>query len=151
MIESEQVSPTLSIVVPCHDEEAALEPYLKATASVLDGYGSAHEGFTYEIVFIDDGSTDGTLQRMRALAAKMPSVKYVSLSRNFGKESAMYAGLSAAHGQLVAIMDVDLQDPPDMLPKLIDAVRSGACNVARVRRVSRDGEPMIRSWFARSF
>lgn len=148
---STKSTPTLSVVVPCRNEEAALAPYLKATLPVLDGYGADHEGFTYEVIFVDDGSTDGTLQRMREAAQEDPNVNYVSLSRNFGKEAAMYAGLAAARGQLIAIMDVDLQDPPNLLPELISAVQSGECNVARARRVSRAGEPKMRSWFARLF
>ena len=148
---STEAAPTLSVVVPCHNEEATLAPYLEATVPVLQGYGDEHPGFTFEIIFVDDGSTDGTLASMREAARKDPSVKYVSLSRNFGKESAMYAGLAAARGSLVGLMDADLQDPPALLPELISAVQSGTCNVARVRRVSREGEPKIRSWFARSF
>lgn len=148
---TQAASSLFSLAVPCHNEEAAIMPYLEATLPVLDSYKAEHKGFTYEIILVDDGSSDHTLEHMREASANHTCVRYVSLSRNFGKESAMYAGLAAASGQWVGLMDVDLQDPPALLPELIDAVRSGTCSVARVRRVSRAGEPKIRSWFARHF
>lgn len=143
--------PHLSLIVPCHDEEASIEGFLAATEEALDGYCIDGSSISYEIVFVDDGSKDRTLERIKEAALADQRVRYVSLSRNFGKESAMYAGLSAARGRIVGVMDADLQDPPSLLPRLLDAVSSGSCNIARVRRVSRKGEPKIRSLFARAF
>lgn len=143
--------PTFSLVVPCHDEATSLPVFLDAVRGVLEEHAATQEAFTYEIIFVDDGSTDATLDLAKTAAAADERVKYVALSRNFGKESAMYAGLAAAEGRLVGLMDADLQDPPALLPQLLDAVASGECSIARARRVSREGEPKIRSWFARSF
>lgn len=106
---------------------------------------------TLEFVFVNDGSTDNTLTVLRNLAAKDARVHYVSFSRNFGKEAALLAGLSAARGDFVATMDADLQDPPSLLPQMLAAVQSGDYDCAATRRVSRTGEPKIRSFFARAF
>ena len=110
--------------------------------------------YDMEILFVDDGSTDATLSIVKELAEKSNDIRYLSFSRNFGKEAAIYAGLQYATGDLVAIMDADLQDPPTLLPKLVEAVtrRDGAsCDIARVRRVDRSKEPLIRSVCARTF
>lgn len=104
-----------------------------------------------EYIFVDDGSTDGTLAVLKALAGRDGRVRWLALSRNFGKEAALYAGLEHARGDYVAVMDADLQDPPELLPELLGAVRGGGYDCAAVRRVDRKEEPPIRSWFARQF
>lgn len=137
----------LSIIVPCYNEEATVNAFYARTSAVCEGLS----GVEVEYLFVDDGSTDCTLELLRALAAEHSGVRWLSLSRNFGKEAAMYAGLEHARGDLAAIMDVDLQDPPELLPELLDIVRGGEYDCAAVRRVDRKGEPPIRSWFARQF
>lgn len=105
----------------------------------------------YEIIFIDDGSSDKTLEEVKELSEKDKGVHYVSFSRNFGKEAAMYAGLKKAAGDYVVIMDVDLQDPPSLIPEMLSAVCSGEFDSAATRRTNRKGEPPVRSMFARLF
>ena len=104
-----------------------------------------------ELIFVNDGSRDKSLEEMKALAQKDSRVKYVSFSRNFGKEAAMYAGFRYAKGDYVAIMDVDLQDPPELLPEMLRSIREEGYDCVATRRVSRKGEPVIRSFFARLF
>ncbi len=136
----------LSIVVPCYNEEAALGRFYAEVSAVA----ATLPGVEVEYIFVDDGSTDGTLAALKALAGSDGSVRWLSFSRNFGKEAALYAGLEHARGDLVAVMDADLQDPPALLPDLLAAVREGY-DCAAVRRVDRKGEPPIRSFFARQF
>lgn len=136
----------LSIIVPCYNEEAALDPFYERTSAVC-----AQLGADVEYIFVDDGSSDGTLAALKGLAARDKRVRWLALSRNFGKEAAMFAGLEHARGDFVAVMDADLQDPPELLPQLLAAVESGEWDCAAVRRVDRKGEPLIRSWFARQF
>jgi len=134
------------VVVPCYNEEEALpifyDTFLKETADMP---------VQWEFVFVDDGSKDGTLSGFRTLHEKDDRVHYISFSRNFGKESAMYAGLEAATGDYVAIMDVDLQDPPALLPQMLQSIEQEGYDCVATRRVTRKGEPPIRSWFARAF
>ena len=136
----------ISVVVPCYNEEEALpifyDTFVKETADMP---------VEWEFVFVDDGSKDGTLEGFRALHQKDDRVHYISFSRNFGKESAMYAGLEAATGDYVAIMDVDLQDPPALLPQMLQSIEQEGYDCVATRRVTRKGEPPIRSWFARAF
>lgn len=137
----------ISIVVPCYNEEEAL-PYLYAELVRLrDSMSEA----AFEFVFVDDGSRDGTLSSILALRSADECVRYVSFSRNFGKEAALRAGLDAACGDFVAVMDADLQDPPALLREMFTAVSSGEYDCAATRRVSHKGEPPIRSFFARRF
>ncbi len=136
----------LSIVVPCYQEEASVPIFYEAVQAVAGQLPDV----AVEYVFVDDGSTDGTLAAIQALAAKDRAVRWLSFSRNFGKEAALYAGMEHAQGDLVAVMDVDLQDPPALLPELLSAIRDG-WDCAAVRRVDRKGEPPIRSFFARQF
>jgi glycosyltransferase involved in cell wall biosynthesis len=105
----------------------------------------------FEILLINDGSKDKTVEVMRELAKEDPDVSYFSLSRNFGKEAAMFAGFCNARGDYAAVMDADLQDPPDLLPEMYRILKSGEYDSVAARRVSRAGEPPIRSWFARRF
>lgn len=134
----------LSIVVPCYREEAAL-PYFYEEFNKLDAFTE------FELILVDDGSTDNTLAVIKDLAAKDARVKYISFSRNFGKEAAIYAGLDKAKGDYVVIMDADLQDPPALLKEMYESVASGEYDSAATRRVTRKGEPPIRSFFARQF
>ena len=138
---------TITIVVPCFNEQETLpyfyEEYLNLTR--LMNY------VRLELLFIDDGSTDDTLTLIKEYAKQDSSVKYISFSRNFGKEAAIYAGLQHASGDYVVIMDADLQDPPSLLPELYAAVKNEGYDTAATRRISRKGEPPIRSWFARKF
>lgn len=137
----------LSIVVPCYNEQEALPIFYKAVSKVA---GELKE-VRLEIIFVNDGSRDKSLEEMKALAQKDSRVKYVSFSRNFGKEAAMYAGFRYAKGDYVAIMDVDLQDPPELLPEMLRSIREEGYDCVATRRVSRKGEPVIRSFFARLF
>ena len=136
----------LSVIVPCYNEEEATplfyQTFLEKTAAMA---------VEFEFIFVDDGSRDGTLAVFRALREKDPRVHYISFSRNFGKESAMYAGLEAATGDYVALMDVDLQDPPELLPEMLESVEKEGYDCAATRRVTRKGEPKLRSFFARRF
>ncbi len=137
----------LSIIVPCYNEEATVEAFYRASASVCAGLPDVET----EFLFVDDGSSDRTLELIQELAKRERNVRWLSFSRNFGKEAAMFAGLEHAKGDYAAVMDADLQDPPALLPELLEAVRSGEYDCAAVRRVDRKGEPPIRSWFARQF
>ena len=140
----------VSIVVPCYNEEESLPYFYDATTKVLEALPNP-----YEIVFVNDGSKDRTLEVLRGLAEKDEHVIFLSLSRNFGKEAAMYAGLRNASGEYVAFMDADLQDPPSLLPEMIDILDNGRdgkrYDSVATRRITRKGEPPIRSWFAHRF
>ena len=139
--------PKVSIIVPCYNEQEALPLFYREITRVASDMSPVE----FELLFIDDGSSDNTLSELRGLAAKDTRVRFLSFSRNFGKEAAMLAGLDAATGDYVATMDVDLQDPPALLPELYRAVTEEGCDCAATRRISRDGEPPIRSFFARLF
>ena len=136
----------LSIIVPCYNEEAALPLFYREVTRVL-----CEMGEEYELIFVNDGSRDGTLGVLKTLAESDERVTYFSFSRNFGKESAMYAGFCNARGDYVAVMDADLQDPPALLPQMLAALQSDEFDSVATRRVSRAGEPPVRSWFARRF
>ena len=136
----------LSIIVPCFNEQESIPLFYEELIKVLKKMD-----ITYEIIFIDDGSKDATLQKMKELSERDSNVVYLSFSKNFGKEAAMYAGFVNARGRYVAVMDADLQDPPALLPKMLEKVESGAYDSVATRRVSRKGEPRIRSFFARRF
>lgn len=138
----------ISIVVPCYNEEAVLVFFQKEIDRVSQ---ELMPDVTFEILYIDDGSKDNTLQEIYHLAEQDKRVKYISFSRNFGKEAAIYAGLKNASGDLVAIMDADLQDPPALLPEMYHAIMEEGYDSAATRRVDRKGEPPVRSFFARKF
>lgn len=135
----------LSVVCPCYNEAPCVETFVTEVGKALVLYRD------YEIVFVDDGSKDETLKIIKEAASKYDFVRYVSFSRNFGKEAALLAGLKKSKGDLVVTMDVDLQDPPSLLPELIKAVEEEGYDSAATRRSTRKGEPPIRSWFARRF
>ena len=137
---------TVSVIVPCYNEEEAAPIFYREFFS-----RTAEMDCQWELWFVDDGSTDGTLAELRALRAQDERVHFISFSRNFGKESAMYAGLEAATGDYVAMMDVDLQDPPELLPGMLQSIREEGYDCVATRRVTRKGEPPIRSFFARQF
>ena len=138
----------LTVIVPCYNEEENVplfyeelmknEPFL------------AEKGMELELLYVDDGSTDKTVPEIKKLRERDPRVHLVSFSRNFGKEAAIYAGLENSRGDYVVMMDVDLQDPPSLLPEMFSYIQEGYDSVA-TRRVSRKGEPPIRSFFARMF
>ena len=140
----------VTIIVPCYNEEAAL-PYFLEAIQKTEAEMSAAYGCGFELLFVNDGSKDGTLSVLRRFAKEMPNVRYLSFSRNFGKEAAMYAGLREARGDYVVIMDADLQHPPAMLPEMYEGLQSGEYECVAARRESRKGEPPIRSFFARCF
>ena len=137
----------LSVVVPCYNEEETVDLFYNALTNVLKTMD-----MEYEIIFVNDGSKDTTLEKLTALHEKGKGrVKVIDFSRNFGKESAMLAGLREAKGDYVTVMDTDLQDPPEYLPKMFEVMEKNGDDVVGTRRVTRKGEPKIRSWFARQF
>ena len=136
-----------SCIVPCFNEEKVIPIYYDEMQKVM----KQEENIEFEIIFVDDGSKDGTLEIMRKLSEQDPKVHYISFSRNFGKEAALYAGLERAKGDYVITMDVDLQDPPYLIPKMIRCIEEENYDSVATRRVTREGEPVIRSFFARQF
>ncbi len=137
----------LSIVVPCFNEEETVDIYYEAVTKVLNTMD-----LEYEIIFVNDGSKDRTLEKTLALHKEHPkNVKVVDFSRNFGKEGALLAGLRHTKGDYVTVMDADLQDPPEYLPKMFEVMEKNNDDVVGTRRVTRAGEPVIRSFFARQF
>lgn len=140
----------LSIVVPCHNEEAAIPIFYDETKKCLKQLvGKIVD--QAEFIFVDDGSSDDTLSVLQKLSVQDECVHYISFSRNFGKEAALYAGLNKACGNYIAVLDVDLQDPPSLIQQMLEAVMNEGFDCAATRRVSRKGEPPIRSFFARKF
>ena len=140
----------ISIVVPCYNEEEALPHFMREIRKVADQMAATYD-LCFEILFVNDGSKDRTLELLREGAREDPRMHYISLSRNFGKESALYAGLQHTTGDYVATMDADMQDPPSLLPEMYEALQTGEYESVATRRVDRKGEPPIRSFFARCF
>lgn len=152
---------TIDIVVPCYNEGQSIDLFFDEVKSAVEQI----EGYVFRYIFVDDGSTDSTMEKLRDIAAfengrsenrqsSVLHVKYISFSRNFGKEAAMYAGLKAAEkdrADYAIIMDADLQHPPKIIEKMIQMVEETGCDSCAARRVSRKGEPRIRSIFARAF
>lgn len=138
----------LSVIVPCYNEEENIAYFYSEL--LKHAVFPDEKKLDLEIIYVDDGSTDGTLSEIKKLHEKDDRVHLISFSRNFGKESAMYAGLENARGDYVVMMDVDLQDPPALLPEMLSWLEQGYDSVA-TRRVTRKGEPPIRSLFARAF
>ena len=137
----------ITVIVPCYNEQEALPFFYKEITRVAD----IMRDNEFEFLFVNDGSKDKTLDILRELSQKDSRVRYISFSRNFGKEAGMYAGLEHAEGDYIAIMDADMQDPPDMLPQLLKAIEEEGYDCAATRRTTRKGEPPIRSFFARRF
>lgn len=144
-------SKTVELIVPCYNEEQCIDLFYNRVKQVFMGGGMADYGFV--ITYIDDGSRDNTLDEIKNVAeqAEKDTVRFFSLSRNFGKESAIYAGLENAIGDYVAVMDVDLQHPPELLKDMLNAIEKEGYDCASARRISRKGEPIIRSFCAKVF
>lgn len=136
----------LSVIVPAYNEEETVEIFYNEFAKA-----ERQMDVESELIFIDDGSKDDTLSELKKLQELHNEIHYISFSRNFGKEAALYAGLQKATGDYVAVMDVDLQDPPELLPKMVKIVENGEYDAVATRRKDRDGESKIRSFFARKF
>lgn len=140
----------LSCIIPCYNEEAALPYFLQEIRKVANNMSTTFQ-LDFEILFINDGSRDKTLQILRRAAQEDKRIRYISFARNFGKEAAMYAGFQNCTGDYAAVMDADMQDPPSLLPEMYQALQSGEYDSVATRRVTRKGEPPIRSFFARCF
>ena len=137
----------ISIIVPCYNEQEALPYFSKEIIRIADQLPACE----FQIVFVNDGSKDKTLELLKSYEKSDPRIHYISFSRNFGKEAAMYAGFRYATGDYVAVMDADMQDPPALLPDMLQIIKSGEYDSVATRRENRDGEPPIRSFFARKF
>ena len=138
---------TVTIIVPCYNEEEALPVFYRAVCKVAEELPQ----YALSLLLVNDGSRDGTLSVMRELARQDERVRYLSFSRNFGKEAAMFAGFCNAKSDYVAVMDADMQDPPELLPQMLAILEAGEYDSVATRRVTRAGEPPIRSFFARMF
>lgn len=137
----------VSLIIPCYNEEQALPIF----AGELDKVRQELRQYDFEVLMVNDGSSDKTLETMKKISEEYDYFKYLSFSRNFGKEAAMYAGFCNADGDYVAVMDADMQDPPSLLPEMLGILEQGEYDSVATRRVTRKGEPPIRSWFARMF
>lgn len=137
----------ISLIIPCLNEEKALPTLYQELVSVTKSLSN----YDFDMWFIDDGSTDKTLALIKDFAETDERVKYISFSRNFGKESAMYAGFCNATGDYVAVMDADMQDPPSLLPEMLKILEGGEYDSVATRRINRKGEPKARSFFAKAF
>ena len=144
------MSKLISLIVPCYNEQEALPVFYREVCKTADKLKEQYD-VNIEFLFINDGSKDQTLALIKGLSARDLRVKYISFSRNFGKESAIYAGLENASGDYVSMMDADLQDPPSLLLEMYGLIKDGTYDCIGTRRVSRKGEPPIRSFFARCF
>jgi glycosyltransferase involved in cell wall biosynthesis len=140
---------TLELIVPCYNEQECVALFYDRIKEVFDDM----EGYDFIITYVDDGSKDNTMVEIKKVVERADKgrVQYISLSRNFGKESAIYAGLSKSTGDYVALIDADLQHPPELLKEMVKAIEEEGYDCASARRVSRKGEPVIRSWFSRAF
>lgn len=137
----------LSIIVPCYNEQDTIHPYI----SQMTDIEALLPELTFEYWFINDGSKDNTLNVLKEISKQSKQYNYLSFSRNFGKEAALYAGLEHARGNYITVMDVDLQDPPELLPKMVELLQQDDYDCIGTRRVTREGEPKIRSFFAKKF
>ncbi|MEG0255418.1 MAG: glycosyltransferase family 2 protein [Vagococcus sp.] len=138
----------LSIIVPCYNEEQTIQIFYDEVLKIKPQL----KDMAVEFIFVNDGSNDNTLEVLQQLEKSDPEqVKYLSFSRNFGKEAALYAGLSHSKGEFITVMDVDLQDPPGLLPEMYELIQTKKYDCIGTRRVSREGEPKIRSFFAKKF
>lgn len=141
----------MSVVIPCYNEEKSIVNFYRKFIEVYENNLKKEHDLFYELIFVDDGSRDNTLNILKDLSGDDENVKYISFSRNFGKEAALFAGLRKSKGDYVVTMDVDLQDPPSLLPLMFDSLLNEDYDSIATRRVSRKGEPIIRSFFARGF
>lgn len=140
----------ISILVPCYNEEETIHLLYKELCSVSDAMGGQY-GVGFEFLLIDDGSSDRTLPILRELAGEDERVHYVSFSRNFGKEAAIFAGLKSCIGDYIVMLDADLQHPPSMLPQMYEGIINEGYDCVAAQRITRSKEPAIRSFFSRSF
>lgn len=136
----------ISLIIPCYNEQESLPYFISESDKVMDMIKEK-----FELIFINDGSKDKTLEMLKDYSKKDKRIKYISFSRNFGKEAAMLAGLKVSKGDYVAIMDADLQDPPKYLIKMYELITKEGYDCVGLRRVSRKGEPVIRSFFAKCY
>lgn len=141
----------ISVIVPCYNEQESLPLFYKEINAVTDGMKEKNNELEFEYIFVNDGSKDNTLKLLRELAPTDSRVRYISFSRNFGKEAAMLAGMEASKGDYVVILDADLQHPPKLIPQMYEYVSSGEYDCAATRRVNRKGESKVLSFFARTF
>lgn len=137
----------ISVIIPCYNEEESLPHFIKEMNKVMDEMKKVK----FELIFVNDGSKDETLEILKSMAKEDKRVKYINMSRNFGKESAMLAGLEKSSGDYVAIMDADLQDPPSLLIEMYKGITEEGYDCVGLRRVTRKGEPKIRSFFAECY
>ncbi len=137
----------LSVIVPCKDEFEMIPIFHAELSKIISEMGEPN----VEIIFVDDGSTDATLAEIEKLANEDSRVRFISFSRNFGKEAAMYAGLKSANGDYITIMDADLQDPPELLPRMFAEMLENKFDAIAARRKTRDGEPPVKTFLARAF
>lgn len=138
----------VGLIIPCFNEAECLNIFDNALGDVITDLNANYQ---FEVMYIDDGSTDETLSVIQQLQSKHDYVRYISFSRNFGKEAAMYAGFSNIDGDYIAVMDADMQDPPALLPDMLRILETGEYDSVATRRVNRIGEPKVRSFFARMF
>ena len=141
----------ISVIVPCYNEQEVLPLYYDEMNKIMAQMKQEHNDIEFELLFINDGSKDNTLNMLREMSLKDKRVRYISFSRNFGKEAGMFAGLENARGDYVVVMDADLQHPPAFIPQMYNYVSQEGYDCATTRRVSRKGESKIRSWFAMKF
>ena len=141
----------ISVVVPCYNEQEVLPLFYNEINKVIAQMQSEYDDLEFELLFINDGSKDNTLKMLRELSASDNRVRYISFSRNFGKEAGMFAGMENSKGDYVVVMDADLQHPPKFIPQMYKYVSEEGFDCATTRRVSRKGESKIRSWFAMKF
>jgi glycosyltransferase involved in cell wall biosynthesis len=144
------LTPVISLVIPCFNEEESLDLLYRELCAVSASMGEQYR-VSFEFLLINDGSRDKTLHILRELAEKDDRFHYISFSRNFGKESCIYAGLQNCIGDYIAVLDADLQHPPSMLPQMYEGIINEGYDCVAARRISRQGEPAMRSFFARSF
>ncbi len=136
----------ISVIVPCYNEEKVIEMFY---AELIKSVENVEADF--EFVFVDDGSRDKTFEKLTTLAGEDSRVRYISFSKNFGKEAAMLAGFNYASGKYIVVMDADLQHPPALIPKMYERIKESDCDCVATRRISRDNEPPVRSFFAHKF
>ncbi len=140
----------LSIIVPCYNEQEVLEIFNERITAITDILVSRHD-LSVELLFVDDGSSDRTVAVLKNIVQMNSSAKYLSFTRNFGKEAALLAGLENCSGDYITLMDADLQDPPELLLEMFAGIKCGEYDCVAARRINRKGEPLIRSFFARKF
>ena len=137
----------VTVVIPCYNEEQVVDLYMSAMLKIE----KEEPDIAFDYIFVDDGSSDRTLDKLKELSSGRENIGYISFTRNFGKEAAILAGLEHAGGDYVVLMDVDLQDPPSFVPEMYRQIKTGRFDCVATRRVTRQGEPPIRSFFARMF